>query len=64
MPLNLEGGRVRVTFAEDGIAWMQPPTAHGEALPATTSAAVVQLREQDVAGANPAGAQPSDRTSP
>ena len=52
--LNLEGGRVRVTFAEDGIVRMQPPrVALGEGLPAATSAALVQLGEQDLAGAYP-----------
>ena len=52
--LNLEGGRVRVTFAEDGIVWMRPPAvALGEALPAATSAALLQLDEQDLAAAYP-----------
>ncbi|MCY4011341.1 MAG: PhzF family phenazine biosynthesis protein [Gammaproteobacteria bacterium] len=52
--LNLKGGRVRVTFAEDGIVWMQPPAvALGEALPAAASAALVQLDERDLAPAYP-----------
>ena len=52
--LNLEAGRVRVTFAEDGIAWMQPPTvALGQTLPTATSAALLQLVETDLAPAYP-----------
>ncbi|MCY3812440.1 MAG: PhzF family phenazine biosynthesis isomerase [Gammaproteobacteria bacterium] len=52
--LNLAGGRIQVTFAKDGVVWMQPPTvALGEALPAPTSAALVQLDEQDLAPAYP-----------
>lgn len=52
--LNLEGGRVRVTFATDGIVWMRPPTVVlGDALPAATSARLVQLDERDLAGAYP-----------
>ena len=52
--LNLEGGRVRVTFAEDGIVWMQPPAvALGEVLPSGTSAMLVQLDEQELAPGYP-----------
>lgn len=52
--LNLDGGRVRVTFAEDGIVWMQPPAvALGEALADATSAALVHLDQKDLAPAYP-----------
>lgn len=52
--LNLEGGRVGVTFAEDGVAWMQPPAvALGETLPAATSADLVRLGVEDLAAAYP-----------
>lgn len=52
--LNLEGGRVGVTFAEDGVVWMQPPpVALGETLPAATSADLVRLGVEDLAPAYP-----------
>lgn len=52
--LNLEEGRVRVTFAEDGIVWMRPPrVALGDVLPAASCAALVQLEERDLAPAFP-----------
>ena len=52
--LNLEGGRVRVTFAENGIVWMQPPTVTlGEAVPPGTSASLVQLDERELDPAYP-----------
>ena len=63
--LNLKGGRVRVTFAEDGIVWMQPPAvALGEALPAAASAALVQLDSGTSRQHIRAGAQQSGRISP
>ena len=52
--LRLKAGRVRVTFAADGIVRMQPPEpVLGATLPASTSAALVQIEDHDLASAYP-----------
>ena len=53
--LNLAAGRVPVTFADDGIVWMEPPpVAFGATLSPTSSAALLQLPEDDLAPSYPA----------
>ena len=53
--LRLNAGRVRVTFETTGVVWMQPPPVqHGAEVPAASSAALVNLTEQDLASAYPA----------
>ena len=52
--LNLEAGRVAVTFDDDGVVWMRPPpVTFGEALPPASSAAFLHLSEDDLALAYP-----------
>ena len=52
--LNLEAGRVPVTFGDDGVAWMRPPpVAFGTTLAQTSSAALLQLSEDDLAPGYP-----------
>ena len=47
--LDLGAGRVTVTFAADGIAWMAPPPVNfGGTLPPATAAALLGLGEDDV----------------